>query len=775
MAMDIFRFQSGAFPNSTKLVGFRGSEALSELFRFEIFLTVPSDEDLTPEDAVWSKASLTIDRGGMEETLCGILEAVELLHEANGRALFRVDLVPRLSQLALAEKSRIFTGKKVPEILTAVLEDAGLSGQDVEARLGSGYGVEEHICQYKETDLAFLSRWMEREGIYYFFAQDGERDKLVLVDDPSRHERMPEEALRYSAEASADASARDALRIFACKRRALSSRVELSDHDYMKPQLAVSGAADVKDGLSGEVREHGARFFTPEEGKRLARLRAEEKGAAGEVFRGEGRVFHLRPGYRFSVDEHPVPWMNGEYLCTELIHVGNLGATTAELRRMTGIDIDEVYRVEVKALRAGVPFRPPRRTPWPAVHGPEIAVVDGPGGGDYAQLDDAGRYLVRFNFDESGLPDGKASTRVRMMQPHAGNPEGFHFPLRKGTEVLVFFVGGDPDRPVIGGAVPNAETPSPVTSANNTKNVIHTGGNSRIEIEDQDGKQWIDISTPPKNTYLHLGEPHPPHTHYIEAHTDGNCLFEIGSNQDIDVGGNLTETVKGPVVERYSTSQTSRITGPQTTIVDSAVTEKYGGPQTTTVGGPVMEIYAATQDTDVSSKGRKETFSAGQITLVTGNVGENYTGKQHKTVTGPTVQNMASLGTFITGTLTQTFSSAVTQIWGPVDAQMASLKWEIPGGATIFTPKFDVQIPSDWLDFLSYDEVVSTKLDVVGLTTAIFGFKAEYQGVSIGGATVKREAHGAQITNTVCDIGVSAEEEEEGGPSLIAYALYVVA
>src|SRR5262249_45353319 len=129
-------------------------------------------------------------------------------------------------------------------------------------------------------------------------------------------------------------------------------------------------------------------------------------------------------------------------------------------------------------------------------------IVDGAADSEYAQIDKHGRYKVRVMFDESDAADGKASMFVRMLQPHGGSPEGFHFPLRKGTEVHLLFLGGDPDRPVIAAVAPNAQTPSVVNADNHTKNVVHTGGNNRFELEDADGSQHIRLSTPTKGTFM---------------------------------------------------------------------------------------------------------------------------------------------------------------------------------------------------------------------------------------------------------------------------------
>ncbi|MFS8065162.1 MAG: type VI secretion system Vgr family protein, partial [Byssovorax sp.] len=325
------------------------------------------------------------------------------------------------------------------------------------------------------------------------------------------------------------------------------------------PTLGITGTAPVSKVGLGEINIHGARFFSPEGGKRLATLRAEEILAREVVFTGSGTTFHLRPGYTFSLEDHPRASFDAKYLVTEVEHHGNQAATTPELRRMTGLDSDEVYRADMTAIPKSVQFRAELKTPWPRVYGTEHGMIDGDADSEYAQIDDQGRYLVRFAFDESDLNDGKASTRVRMMQPHGGGIEGWHFPLRKGTEVLFTFLGGDPDRPVIAGVVPNAHKPSPVTKGNHTTNVIQTGGRNRFELEDKAGSQRITLQTPHTNTMIRMGAPNEDHNMILR--TDGATLLDAGRDWDVTVGGHLDERVTGTTYEEYHSTRSTKVTG----------------------------------------------------------------------------------------------------------------------------------------------------------------------------------------------------------------------
>ncbi|AUX25745.1 uncharacterized protein SOCEGT47_062960 [Sorangium cellulosum] len=537
---DLISIASSVLPPSTRVVAFRGVEAISTPYEIEVFLAFQDAEadafDLA--DAIGGKAVLTLDRAADRLppfVFAGIFASVELLHELDGRALVRALLVPRLWQLGLSKHSRIFTMMALPDIIKSVLEDNGFGPDDYELRLGE-YEVEEHVCQYRESDLDFISRWMEREGVYYFFEHRPEGDRLIVCDDKSYPEDPIGEPVRYHPQMGQDHSAGASFRSFTCRHKTLPAKIKLKDYDYARPNLEVAGSARISTNGVGEVSLYGERFFTPAAGDRLARLRAEELLARQVLFHAAGTRSHLRAGYTFVLEDHPRASFNEEHLTIEAHHHGNQSGGSERYKALLGLPHEEVYFVEITAIPARTQLRPESRTPWPRIYGYENGIVDGAADSEYAQIDDQGRYSVKFNFDESSLKGGKASTFVRMMQPHGGGIEGFHFPLRKGTEVVLSFLGGDPDRPVISGVVPNALTPSPVTSGNHTKNVIQTGGRNRIELDDKAGQQRVTMSTPYSNTYLRMGAPNAEHE--LIAKTDDNALLDAGKTFDLTVGQN---------------------------------------------------------------------------------------------------------------------------------------------------------------------------------------------------------------------------------------------
>jgi len=248
---DLWTFASSMLPSTTRVVGFRGFEAISRPYRFEVFVVAPSEGiDFELSEAVGTKARLMIGDGKGEPFLfAGILGSIDLLHEFGGHALLRAVIVPRLSELSLSSHSPIFTKKSPIDVIKAVLEDNGVT--DIEVHVGSS-AVEEHICQYRESDLDFISRWMEREGIRYYFEHGEDGEKLILADDSSYPSEPLGLPVRYYPQAGEYWSgAPSSFRSFASRHTNVSASVKLRDNDYSKPTFDVSGASRVAPNDTG--------------------------------------------------------------------------------------------------------------------------------------------------------------------------------------------------------------------------------------------------------------------------------------------------------------------------------------------------------------------------------------------------------------------------------------------------------------------------------------------------------------------------------------------
>ncbi|HVY47189.1 MAG TPA: type VI secretion system tip protein TssI/VgrG [Minicystis sp.] len=558
MSDDLFTIRSKALPAEARVVAFKAVEALSSPYVCEVDVLVPDAIDVDMEAAVGKRATLQTTRG-QEMPIHGVIASIELMNQYLTNGIFRVTLRPKLWQLSLSEHSRVFVDQSIPEIIEDVLKRAGFTSADYEMKLDAAYPTLEHVCQYRESSFAFVSRWMERDGIYYYFEHGDDHEKLVITDARAGHPEPFGHGVRFFPLQGHDVTAPPALHGFRCKHDALPAKVELHDYDYIKPSLALEGAAAVVASGPDDIVRYGENFDTPAEGQRLARVRAEELLARREVFSAWGTQLDLHPGHAFSLEEHPRAPFNQKYLVTAAEHFGNQSGNSPELRRLLDLEHDEVYRVELRAIRAAVQFRAPCVTAVPRVASMQNAVVDGEADSQYAQVDEHGRYKVKIKFDEGDLKNGKASMWVRMLQPHGGNPEGFHFPLRKGTEVLLIFLGGDPDRPVIAGVGPNTHKPSPITQSNRTKNVIQTGGLNRFEMEDQDGGQYTTISTPTETTFLHMGAPR--EGAHLYQNTTGDNLVKIGGDRTIRVLGDRLEHVFGDLTEKVIGDKLVQITG----------------------------------------------------------------------------------------------------------------------------------------------------------------------------------------------------------------------
>ncbi|WP_437324645.1 type VI secretion system Vgr family protein [Sorangium sp. So ce381] len=679
---DNFVVQSSALPSSTKLVAFHGTEGISKLYRFELYLVMTNDagQSFDMAAAVGQPVSISLERsdGGEPFLRSGVLGSIELINEFAGRSVFRATMVPRLALLAMSFHSRVFTVQAIPAILQAVLQKGGVT--DCSLQLQGSYTAEEHVCQYRETDYSFVARWMEREGIYYYFEHGEGGETLVLVDDKSAHQPHGGKPIRYYPQPGGANTAKDTFHAFTCRHDAMPGTVRLKDYNYATPAVPVTGQASVSPSGVGEVSVFGARFFSAGDGARLARIKAESLSATGVVYQAMGKAATVVPGFTFEVEDHPRAAFNTKYLAIEIEHWSNQAPDMPELRDFT--TWTDNYRMEAKAIPVTTQFRAPQVTEWPRIFGTEIAIVEGAAVSEYAQIDSHGRYRIKFLFDESDLSGGKASTWVRMLQPHGGGIEGFHFPLRAGVEVMCAFEGGDPDRPAIVGVAPNALTPSPVTSGNNTRNVIQTGGRNRLELEDQAGQERVTLSTPYDNTYLRMGAPNGGSSYEVKS--QGHAYVWIGGSSENIVGGNRTAITVGiseSVIGGFSLSAVGGYAG---SFIAGYSQNVILGYRHTTILGNEKTILRGNRKTNITRNrstkiGGDDTFTlvGDRLATIRGNSSLRIMGKRNTQIRGK------DESTFFNGRETTVFVSNKTTINGTSETDVnGTRRTDVRGHAT---------------------------------------------------------------------------------------------
>jgi type VI secretion system secreted protein VgrG len=316
----------------------------------------------------------------------------------------------------------------------------------------------------------------------------------------------------------------------------------LDDTDARQPETDLQVDDRIAGEADGEMQEQGAKYRDVEQGRRLARVRAEEQAARRTVYRGRSDCPALHAGYRFVLDEHDRAAFNQAYLVVETVHAGSQrkalglrgvhpsgrppgfmdgpvdlpGTKRAEEGGEAGEEgeADTVYHNRFRCLPAQIPFRPERTTPVPRIPGVLTARVETTGG-PYASLDADGWYRARMTFDRSGRAPGQATKPIRMVTPTSGPDYGLHFPNHAGTEMIVAFLHGDVDRPLALGTVPNRTQKSPVTASNRMQNVLRTFGGSELRMDDTIGAEQILLRSPAGRELrvdddrerIHLGTP----------------------------------------------------------------------------------------------------------------------------------------------------------------------------------------------------------------------------------------------------------------------------
>ena len=500
------------------VVRFSGEEAVSSLFSL-VLQVVSDDADIAAEDIVGHDLRLRVlsHERDRETVYHGLATSFGMLHTTHGLCLYEIGMSSHLWPLAQTEDNRIFLspGQSMDDRgtpLRDVLKDA-LTGTGASPTTFDFSGIQtdfsrRYVCQYRETHMHFVDRWLEYLGASYYFDHAGNTDRLVALDS-GEWPRLGE--LPYREISGLPSHGQEVVWALAEHWQQVPAQVMIKDYNPDRPTVLLQASAPVSPRGHGTVYIYDDDPRSPEEARFLAGLRADALAACEHTLRGRATITGMRAGHVFSLREHPRQEMNKDYLVLRVVHRGSQAGLIAKDLAMDPMGMDDTaagessYRCEFSCIRLDRTYRPPRRTDWPEVIGTLNAKVDAAGSGEYAELDRHGRYKVIMPFDESGRSAAQASCFLRMAQPYAGSHNGMHFPLIKGTEVLVCFADGDPDRPYIHAAIPNPENRSPVTVNNQTQLVLLSLSQTLIRIEDQKGLGHIHFHCPVQNTTFQIG------------------------------------------------------------------------------------------------------------------------------------------------------------------------------------------------------------------------------------------------------------------------------
>jgi len=587
-------------PGSLRVLSFQGREAMNETYAFDVLVAATNADERTIEETLGRPASLLVDGAeALPQLFHGVVGAVasEGVRERS-IPLYRLRIVPRLALLERRSTSRIFQDMTVAEIVDAVLAPHGVQRRwDLTRALPPRV----YCVQYHETDLAFVLRMLAEEGIFFRFdhpevdaASVHSREVMVLSDVADKTppiaggDRLP---LRESIDGDALRADEAHVSSFRSRRVVAASQVLLRDFDFVHPRfdqrsltepLLSSATPDLGGRLPDRfgVYEHKMEYEEPDLQPHDAIRYLEQLRASAVVHEGESRCVRVRPGRAFTLTESDPPRLDGRYAVTRVDHEGRAPELAASSE--TG-----VYRNRFVCVRAEVPYRParPERRLRQVT---ETATVVGPAS-EEIYADAHGRVKVQFHWDLDGKQDERSSCWLRVSQPWAGPAWGFQFIPRVGMEVVVTFLGGDLDRPLVTGTVYNAiNSPSFPIPLEVTRSGIRTrstpGGDGYNEISFEDAKGAEEIRV------------------RAERNLDETVLVDhttnVGRDQSLSVTGNQSTFVLGDQLVSATASRSVVVEGPlsvttradRTDLVEGNHNAQTNGTQTDTVLGDALHL-----------------------------------------------------------------------------------------------------------------------------------------------------------------------------------------
>lgn len=536
-----------------------GSEELGRLYEFDV-QAVSESKAINFDELLGTPASVAIElANGTKRYFHGLVCAMGLEGANQKMFSYRLILRPWLWLLTRRSDTRIFQDMTMVDILKKVFEPFS---PDYQFQVSAELPTYDYCVQYRESDFNFVSRLMEQEGVYYYFKHEAGKHTMVIVDAPSAHVACPFQdafEFRESVDGHLDF---EPVTEWRARAEIQSGQVVLRDYDFTQPKTSLETRAKAsrpKASTKLEVYDYPGTYPTPSAGSRYSKIRIEELQSQYTRVEGSGSLRGLAYGYKFTLASHPRVDQNKSHLVVGTrIEFAYSGYESGEDKTF--------FTCHFVAMEGSEIFRPQRLTPKPSVAGLHTAMVVGPSG-EEIYTDEHGRVKVQFHWDRIGKKDEKSSCWVRVASPWAGQTWGMISLPRIGQEVVIDFLEGDPDRPLITGRVYNGEQtppyalPANATVSTNKSRSSKSGGTdnfNELRFEDKKGSEYVWFQA--EKDFHH--------------HVKNDATLCVLGNQDRIVEKNVSEELKGDVKVKVGLDFATDVAGSESTkVVKDVMTE----------------------------------------------------------------------------------------------------------------------------------------------------------------------------------------------------------
>ncbi|CRM41882.1 MULTISPECIES: type VI secretion system tip protein TssI/VgrG [Pseudomonas] len=552
-----------------QVLAFEGSECLDQPYFIDVQVT-SENPDLDLEALLHQPAYL--DLGTTDQGLHGLVYAIGRNGPGARFTRYHLTLAPRLACLAHRLDQRVFQQRSVPQIIASVLEQHGILADAYAFELGPVIYPPRPFCvQYGETDLHFIQRLCEEEGIHYHFRHRADGHFLVFGDDQTVFQRLPMQ--RYCSTLD-PMVATNGVQRFDTRLETRIRRTVRRDHDFEHPSLQLQDASGDAPDTALEDYHYPAGFTRRARGAQLTRRSLERHQSERQRASGSSDQPLLRSGHFLELQDHPDPTCNDLWLLTSVRHEGYQPQVLEQAAGDT--DTFVRYSNHFTATPWRAVHRPPLKHPKASINGSQTATVTGPAG-EEVHCDAYGRVKVRFHWDRLDRSDDKSSGWVRVATGWAGSGFGAMLIPRVGMEVLVTFLEGDPDQPVINGCLPNAlHMPAFSLPQHKTRSVLRScsvpggAGSNELHLEDRRGEELI----------------------YLRAQRD--LEQHVGHDSRLQVLGERSEVIRGLSTVRLEGGEQRHITGERSVVIKASDHLTVQGDSHTQVA-QVMVIQAGQQ------------------------------------------------------------------------------------------------------------------------------------------------------------------------------------